>query len=234
MIAPSLQRHGGQAAIDQQHRRWFVLGKLQGFIKQGLVSNGFAAARAGIGADHHLGLGIVDARGQRDRGKAAKHHAVDGAQAHAGQHGKGRFGNHGHVNLHPVALAHAKRLQHGGHALHFFVQLGKGVNALGVGLGRYGDDGRLVRTLGQVAINGVVAQVELAIGKPAGKGRVVVVTGLLGRLVPVDGTGLFQPKCLASVWRNRLAVKIGVVAKAGGLGHCGGLHRVWFFCILGG
>ena len=52
MIAPGLQRHGGQAAIDQQHRRWFVLGKLQGVL--GTLQLALDDAKLGDGKDAKL------------------------------------------------------------------------------------------------------------------------------------------------------------------------------------
>jgi hypothetical protein len=96
----------------------------QRFVHQMLVGHRLAAAHAGVGRDHHLRLGVVDAGGQRAGGEAAEHHRVDGADAHAGQHGEQRLGDHRHVDQHAVALADAERLQDGGHALHFGVQLG--------------------------------------------------------------------------------------------------------------
>ena len=62
-----------------------------------------AAAVAAVGGDQHLGLGVVDAVGQRLRREAAEHDAVRGADAGAGQHRHGRLGDHRQVDVDPVA-----------------------------------------------------------------------------------------------------------------------------------
>ncbi|MEY3521987.1 MAG: Acetyl-coenzyme synthetase, partial [Pseudomonadota bacterium] len=59
-----------------------------------------------IGADHQLWRGVFNPRRQSMGGEPAKHHRMDGANAHASQHGKRGLGNHRHVNQHPVALAY--------------------------------------------------------------------------------------------------------------------------------
>ena len=57
------------------------------------------------------------------RGKTAEHHRVDRAQTRTSQHGKGRFGNHGHVDQDAVAFDNAQVFQNRRHALHFGVQV---------------------------------------------------------------------------------------------------------------
>ena len=154
------------------------------------------------------GLGVFDARRQRARSKTTKHHRVDRADARAGQHGKGRLGNHGHVDQDPVALAHAQLFQHRRHALHFGVQLAKRVNLFLIGLGRDKNQRRLVGTVFQMTVHRVVAQVGHAAHKPLGKRRVAVVANLAGLHLPVHQLGLFAPESVAV--RQRSLVKFGV------------------------
>jgi hypothetical protein len=95
------------------------------------------------------------------RRKTAKHHRVDSTNAHTGQHGKGCLGDHGHVNQHPVALAHAQAFQNGRHALHLDAQLGKAVGDLGIRFGGDINERGFVGVLGQMAVHRVVAQIGL-------------------------------------------------------------------------
>ena len=208
MVAACHQFHGRQAPVHHQHGTGLVAGKRNGFVQQGLVFHDLAAARARIGTHDHGGRRILNARGQRHGRKATKHHRVDGTNAGAGQHGKSGLGHHGHVDQHAVALLDAQRQQAGGHALHLCMQLGKGVDALGVGFGRDGNQRRLVGPVFQVPVYGVVAQVGGATGKPARKRRVAVVADLLRRGVPVDQRRLLLPECIAVL--NRAAVKLRV------------------------
>ncbi len=197
VVAAGAHGRRRQATVHDEHGRWLVAGQLQGLVQQRLVGHDAPAARARVGTDDDLGLGIVDARGQRRRRKAAEHHRMDGTQPRTGQHGKGRLGNHGHVDLDAVALLHAQRLQHGGHALHLGMQFAVGIDLLGAGLGGDGDQRILVGALGQVPVHGVVAKIGLAAHEPLGERRVVIVADVLGRHMPVDAAGLLGPEGIA-------------------------------------
>ncbi len=96
-------------------------GQAAGFIDQMLVGHGLAAAHAGVGGDHDLGLGIVDTYRQVVGGKSTEHHRVNGPDPGAGQDGEQGFGDHRHVDDDPIALADAQRLQHGGETVHFAI-----------------------------------------------------------------------------------------------------------------
>ncbi|MPM59419.1 hypothetical protein SDC9_106261 [bioreactor metagenome] len=194
-----------QTAIHQQHGLRLVGGQLDGLVQQRLVGHDLAAARARVGRHDHGRLGILDARGQRGRRKTAEHHRVDGANARAGQHGKCGFGDHRHVDQHAITLLDAQRLQAGSHALHFLVQFGVAIGALGVGFGGDGDQRVLVGTLGQMAVHRVVAQIGGATHEPARERRVAVVADLLGLGLPFDELGLFGPEGIAIF--NRAAME---------------------------
>src|SRR5574344_364142 len=88
------------------------------------------------------------------------------------------------------------------------VLLGVGVDFFRVGFGGNRHNGRLISPHGQVPINRVVAQIELAICKPASKWRAGVVAALLGLAVPVDGLCLFEPEGIACFGGYGSAVKI--------------------------
>ena len=79
------------------------------------IGDYFPSAHAGVRDQHDLWLGIVDAGGEGVGGEPAKDNGMDRAEPDGGEHGEDGFGNHGHVDQHAVALAHAKALQHGGH-----------------------------------------------------------------------------------------------------------------------
>ena len=214
-VVVAARAHGGgrEAPVHQQHGRGLVGRQFDGLVQQRLVGHHLAAARARIGAHDHRGLGVLDARSQRRRREPTEHHRMDGPDACARQHGERRLGNHGHVDQHAVALAHAQRLQAGGHALHFLVQLGVGVGALGIGFGGDGHQRVLLRARGQVPVDRVVAQVGGAVGEPPGERRVAVVADRLGRPMPVDQPGLLGPEGVALV--DGAAVEVGIVGGHG-------------------
>ena len=208
LVASSLQIHRNQASINQQNRRWLVAGQANGLIQQGLVRHRFAAPRAGIGTHHHRGRGIFNARGQRTGGKAAKHDRMNGANAGTSQHGKGRLGNHGHVNQDAVILFYTQLQKRCSHALNLCVQLAKAVDLFLVGLGGHTNQRGLFGTVFQMAVHCVVAQICRAADKPLGKRGVAVITNLHGRRVPVNQLGLLGPESIALV--ERATVKVSV------------------------
>ncbi|MNC41636.1 hypothetical protein D3C75_904100 [compost metagenome] len=127
-----------------------------------------AAAHAGIGGDHQAAVGVEDAVAQGIRGEAAEYHRVHGADACAGEHGTGGFGDHRHVDAHPVALVHAQLLERIGQAADLLVQLAVAeVPGLG-GIVALPDDRGLFAAPGQVAVEAVVGDVQLAALEPTG------------------------------------------------------------------
>ena len=147
LVTPSHQRHRRQAAIHHQHRIGLVGRQANGGVQQRFVRHHLAAARPGIGGHDDLGRGVINARRQRAAGKAAKHHAVNRANAGASQHGERGLGNHRHVNQHAVTLADAHGAQTGRHALHFQVQLGKAVRCFQAGFARHINQCRLIGSI---------------------------------------------------------------------------------------
>ena len=181
MVAARDQRHRGELPVYQQHRLWLVARQLDRAIEQRFVVHHLAATRTSVCTHHQPGQGIFHPRGQRTRSKAAKHHRMDRANTDAGQHGEGRLGDHGHVNQHQVALAHPQFAHHCSHALYLGMQLDEGIAALQPGFSGNRDQGRLMRSLQQMPIHRVMAQVGGTADKPLGKGRLAVVAYHLRR-----------------------------------------------------
>ena len=142
------------------------------------------------------------------------------ADAGAGQHGKGGFGNHRHVDQHAVALLDAQRLQAGGHALHFAVQVLEGVGFLEAGFAGDGNQRGLAGPVRQMPVHGVVAQVGLAAFVPFDKRRVVVVADAVKGLVPLDQAGLLGPEGVGLV--DGLAIEVCIACHGSSPDFCCG------------
>ena len=77
---------------------------------------------------------------------------------------------------------------------------------LGAGFGRNMNEGCLVGAVGQVAINGVMAKIGSAAGKPVAERQVVGIQDLLPGLLPVNAPGFAAPEGFRLF--DGLAVKI--------------------------
>ena len=131
-----------------------------------LDGRGLGAAVALVGADEHLGAAVVDARPERLGAEAAEHHHVDGAEARAGEHHDRQLGDHRQVEGDAVALLDAVLLEHVGEPADLVEELRVGVRP-GVAGVALEDDGGLVAPAGlDVAVEAVVARVELAALEP--------------------------------------------------------------------
>ena len=148
-----------QAGVDR-------IAAAQGLVGVGFQCHHLAAAHAFVGGDQGAGAGVLDAVLEGFRREAAEHHRVNRADAGAGQHGVGRFRDHRHVDHHPVAFFHAAVLQGVGEARHLLEQFLVGDVLFLVGLVALPDDRGLLGALGQVAVDAVVAGVELAALEP--------------------------------------------------------------------
>ena len=130
-----------------------------------------------------------------------------GADASAGEHGDRQLGDHRHVDGDAVALRDAEPLEDVGEPLHVAVQVGVGDRAgvAGLALPVVGD---LVAVAGlDVAVDGVVTDVELAADEPLGEGQLPVADGV-PLLEPVEEVGgLAGPEALV--------VLVGLVVQEG-------------------
>ena len=166
-----------------------------------------AAAVAAVGRDEHLGPGVDDAVGQRLRREPTEHDAVGGADPGAGQHGDGCLRDHRQVDVDPITGLHAEAPQGVGQPLDLVQELGVGDRA-GVTRLTLEVDGHLVAAAGgDVAVEAVVGDVELAADEPLGVRQLPVADRL-----PVGGPveqlgGLPGPEALVVL--GGLVVQLG-------------------------
>jgi hypothetical protein len=167
-----------------------VFGQGDRFVEQALVGYCLAAAHAGIRGDDQFRGRVVDTRGQRSGSKATEDDRVDGADACAGEHGEHRLGDHRHVDQDAVALADAQALHDRRHAHDFLLEFGERIDDFLVGLGRDEYQRAVIRALGGVTVDRVVANVGFAADEPLGKWR--------ARKIEYLVNGLCQSMLLAS------------------------------------
>ncbi len=91
---------------------------------------------------------------------------MDGADPGGGQHGDDELGDHGHVDGDPVALLDVFGPEDVGKLAHFLVELGVRDLARVLGIVALPMEGNLIGPGLQVAVQGVVADVELGIFHP--------------------------------------------------------------------
>ena len=152
-----------------------------------------------------LGVQSSMRRRQLLGGKAAEHHGMHRAQPRAGQHRHHRFGDHRHVDDDAVALADALRRDRAGELRHVIAQLAIGEALLRAGDRRIVDQRRLLGAAAlDVAVERVVAGIELAAGEPAIERRLGASSTLSQRLRPVDRLGLLGPESLGVAERTRM------------------------------
>jgi hypothetical protein len=170
-------------------------------VDRGLQRNVLAAAALLVGGDHGNRAGILDALLHALGGEAAEHHRVDRADAGAGLHGDHAFDRHRHVDQDAVALLDALRTQRIGELRNTAQQFLVGHLADLAAVG-FENDGDLVAEAGfDVAVEAVVGNIQLAIGKPLVERCIGLVErlgeGLLPRHVlfgqarPIAGVVLF-------------------------------------------
>ena len=178
------------------------VGARERFVHERRVIDHLAAARAGIGGDDQDGRGVVDARRQTRRRKAAEHDRMDRAEPRAGEHREQGFGDHRQIDQDALAFMHAERAHHRGHAVHFGVQFGVGVAPLDARFRRYIHQRILLSARGEMAVDRVVAEIGLAADEPARKRRIASVEHLIERRFPVDAPRLFAPRTIPALRSN--------------------------------
>ena len=189
---PCVQSTSPAGAADHHHLAH--LGALQeGLVHVGLERRGGPAAVAAVGGDHHPGVGVEDAAGERLGGEPAEDHRVRRPQPGAGQHGHHGLGDHRHVDGDPVAGDHAQLHQGVGRPAHHRLQVGVGDGA-GVALGlTHPVEGHLVPPTGlDVPVDAVVRGVEAAADEPLAIGEIPL-EHRLPVVVPGEAFGLLRP-----------------------------------------
>ena len=167
-------------ALQDDARRWGVLGDLQRGVEHRLVVDGPGRLDATRCRHDDRRLRVVDARREFVRGEPAEHHRMHRAEPCARQHRDHRLGHHRHVDDDSVALADTQAAQHSGEARGLVQQLAVGVGALRPGYRRVVDQRRLLGAAAvDVAVQRVGAGVQLAVGKPAVERRIGVIEDAL-------------------------------------------------------
>lgn len=162
-IAAGLHLDGRAGAADDEdflHGR----GAMGGLVGVGLHRDiVLRAAHAGVLRDDGFAGGVVDARDQRVRRERTEDDRVHCADARAGEHGDGQFGNHLHVDAHAVALADAEGFEGVRGPLHLVVEIAVGDAARLAGVVALPDEGRDIAVAGgDVAVHAVVRRVQLS------------------------------------------------------------------------
>ncbi len=146
---------------------------------------------------------------------------MHGADARAGKHGDRRFRDHRHVNGDAVAFLDAARLEHVGEAADLGVQLLVGELLVVLGVVAFPDDRGLLAALGEMPVDAVVGDVELAVLEPFDRDVVGSEGGVLDlaeRLDPVDALGLFGPEAVRVLERARIHFLVFRLVDEGALG----------------
>lgn len=197
MLVPGNITTGALAHDDLLHAFGFRVGQRQ--VDVGLERGTTAATHAFVGGDHHLGLAIDDAAGQRFRGEATEHHRVDRTNTGTGQHGHHGLGDHRHVDGDHVTTVHVLATQGVGELADLLVQFTVSDVAVFGRVVAFPDDGQLITALFEVAVQAVGGNVQSAVGEPFDIDVVVVKGGLLDlgeRFDPVDTLGLLAPEAV--------------------------------------
>ncbi len=188
------------AAHDQNlaDRDILLGGDPHGRIGVLLQRHGLAATHALVAGDHEGRLAIDDPARQGLRRKAAEYDRMDGADAGAGKHGIGRFGDHRHVYCNAVALLDAMLFQDVGKTANRVVELIISDLLVEIGIVSLPDDRRLVAMRFQVAIDAVVGDVSQPVFEPldrdiALEGRIL---DLGIGLEPIDSLAMLAPERL--------------------------------------
>ena len=189
-------------------RSGLVARALDRLVEQRLVGDDAVHLDAAGAADDDLGLGVVDPGRELVRREAAEYHGVNGADAGAAQHGDCGLRDHGQVEDHAVPRTHAAGAERAGEARGEALQLCIGEALHSAGDGAVVDQRRLLAAARvHVAIQGVVAGIDLGAHEPAEEGRARIVQDPVPALLPVDALGGLGPEglgvCRASGHRSR-------------------------------
>lgn len=155
---------GASAAVDENIADIGAL--LQSIVDNLLGANELAASLTLVGSDDESGLGINDTVAESVGRETGEDDGVDGADTDTGQDSNNGFGNHGHVDGDGIALLDAGLLEDPSNLGHITKKLAVGHVAALIDLVSLVDDGNAVGVLVSMAINGVVAGVELALDEP--------------------------------------------------------------------
>ncbi len=214
-----IHRDRRPGALHDQH----VLDRLGARRRQRLVHVGLerhllAAAHAFVRRDHDGRRAVRDAPGERIGREAAEDHGMDRTDPRAREHGDGGFGNHRQVDGDAVALLHAQALQRIRELADAVIELAVRDVLRDLGVVAFVDERRLVAARGEMPVEAVVRDVELAVVVPADVEVVRVETDVLHpgvRLHPVDALAHAGPEALRVADRFGVGLLVVVLAEAG-------------------
>jgi hypothetical protein len=181
-----------------------------------------AAAESAVGGDDEFGLAVENAVGHGLGAEAAEDDGMDGADAGAGEHGDGGFRDHGQIDDDAVAFLDAVALEDVGEEADFAMELLIGEGAFFAGLAGAGgfalpDQGCLVGDRGaEMAVQAIVADIELAADKPLGVGKLPLQDFFPGLEPDQFGFGLAMPEGLGVL--DGFAVKLAVLGQGADVG----------------
>ena len=177
MIASLLHLHV-VAATPHDHDMLDGGRRRDGFVGSGLEREDVTSSIPTVRSDQHLGLSVVDAVRQRLSAETAEHHAVHGADACAGQHRHSGLGDHREVDVDPIPTLHSELLQGVGESLHLVEEVGvrehPRIARLALPIERH----LVAASSFDMAVEAVVADVELTADEPLGERQLPFANGV--------------------------------------------------------
>ena len=165
--------------------------------------NDLPSAVAGVGGDDNfratVGKAVLDAFAA----EAAENHGVDGADAGATEHGNDGFGNERHVDQNAVAFFDAVPLEDIREHADFAVELLVGEGLFVAGFAFPNDRSLVAARAVEMAVEAVLAGVELSTDEPLGVGEFPV-QDLLPLFAPDKIRSLASPEFLGVLERFRV------------------------------
>src|ERR1700674_4540370 len=187
---------------------------VEGRVGVGLQGHLVAAPPSFVLRDHDLALHVVQAPGQHLGAEAADDDGEWRADPGAGEHRDGELGNHAHVDADVRAFLHAELFQAVGEADDLALELHERDLAsvvLRLALPEVGD--LVALTVLDVAVDAVVANVELAADVPLRIGRLPFVE-LLPGLDEADARRLRGPELVEALVVD-VRLRVGPLAELG-------------------
>ena len=178
-------------------------------IQQRLIVDHPARLDATGSRDHQLWRRVLDPLCQLIGGETAENHRMHRPDPRAGQHRHHGFGDHRHIDNHPVAIADAVFQQHTGKGRDLIAQ--RRIADRGDGIAdRAVIDHRRLRapTFVDMTVDGVVAGIDLAADEPTGERLIVIVEHPVPALLPDDILRRLGPKPLGVLQRPPVGIGI--------------------------
>ena len=181
------------------------------FVGDLLERNDLPAAVPSIGGDEEARLHVVHAIAQRLGAEAAEHHAVDGADSGAGEHGDHELGNQRQVDPDAIAFLDPEPLQDVGERRDLTIQIEIGERAAVARFAFPDERGLVAPRAAHVAIEAVDTGVQFSADEPLGMRRLPVEDAIPATR-PLQLAGQSRPE------RFGIAFRFGVDALVGDVG----------------